>query len=148
MFFVGMEIRNRLFILKIKDKTGREFVKYALVGAFGFLLSLFLLYFFTEHGGIYYLISAAIASVIVGGMAFVFDKVWAFEEDFKNNLFNELFSFFIIGFFGLVFRLGMIYGFTEFFEVYYVVSQVFAICIVGVFSFGCDAIWTFRSKGR
>ncbi|HDL02345.1 MAG TPA: hypothetical protein ENH20_00760 [Candidatus Pacearchaeota archaeon] len=94
------------------------------------------------------MISSAIASIIVGVMVFVIDKVWAFEEYLERNFCDEFFPFFLFGTCGLIFRLGMIYGFTEFFGVYYIVSQVFATLIAGVFLFGCDEIWTFRSKRR
>lgn len=39
------------------------------------------------------MISSAIASIIVGVMVFVIDKVWAFEEYLERNFCDEFFPF-------------------------------------------------------
>lgn len=143
-----MKAREGFFVLRARGKVGGELVRYSAVGAIGFSLNLLLLYFLTEFLEVYYLVSSALASIVSGLTIFSLDKIWTFRESFKKNFFSESVFFFIFGIIGLFARLFLVYSFTEFLGIYYVVSQVFAILIVGVFTFTCNEIWTFTSNKK
>lgn len=143
-----MEIRNHLFILKIRNSAGIELAKYTLVGISGFLVHLGLLYAFTEFVGVYYLVSSLLAGLLVSFYNFGMDKVWSFGEKIEARFFREYLSYMIVGGSSLVLKLILLWLFTDFFGIHYLFSQAIAIALLGLFTFICNEIWTFKSRRK
>src|SRR3989338_2482335 len=63
-----------------RRKAVDEFVKFGLVGTFGAIINLSILYSFTEFLGIYYVISAIFAFAVAVTSNFFLNKIWTFKE--------------------------------------------------------------------
>ncbi|MFH1503724.1 MAG: glycosyltransferase family 2 protein [Candidatus Diapherotrites archaeon] len=59
---------------------------------------------------------------------------------------KEFFKFGIVGFVGTIINLGILYLFTEFFGIYYLLSAFFAFIIAMTNNFILNKIWTFGEK--
>ena len=65
---------------------------------------------------------------------------------YKKNIIIEFFRFAFIGFIGTIINLLVLYFLTEFLEVYYMISAVFAFVIAATNNFIFNKIWTFKEK--
>jgi len=59
---------------------------------------------------------------------------------------NEFFKFVCVGFTGTILHLVVLYTFTEFFGIYYILSSVFGFCFGVTNNFILNKIWTFKEK--
>ena len=57
-----------------------EFVRFLIVGGLCYLLGLALLYVFTEHLGLHYLVSLVIAMLILSTIGWAMNRSWAFRS--------------------------------------------------------------------
>ena len=63
----------------------------------------------------------------------------------KKNVY-EFLKFVCVGFTGTFLHLLVLYIFTEFFGIYYIVSSIFGFCFGVTNNFILNKIWTFREK--
>ena len=126
-----------------KLKFLNQFFKFALVGLLGTFVNVFFLYLFTDIFGIYYIISAIFSFLISVLGNFVLNKIWTFEENLKYKTIKKGFQFLTISVIALGVNLFFLYVFTEFFRIYYLISQVLAIGIGLALNFLGNKFWTF-----
>ncbi len=124
--------------------TLMEFIRFAIVGGIGTVINLFILYTFTEFFNVYYLISAIFAFVTAVSCNFILNKIWTFKESLNEKTFIKYGKFFIISLIGLAVNLIFLYVFTEYFGIYYLISQLLAIGIALIVNFFGNKKWTFR----
>lgn len=125
---------NKLF----KDGTDNlflQFFRYGFVGGFSFLVDFFLLYFFCDFCGIYYLISAVLSFIISLIVNYILSTYWVFNKNKLNNKVLEFNLFALIGIVGLVFTEILLYLFTDVLGMYYLVSKIFSTIIVLFWNF-------------
>lgn len=125
---------NKLF----KDETDNlflQFFRYGFVGGFSFLVDFFLLYFFSDFCGIYYLISAVLSFIISLIVNYILSIYWVFNKNKLNNKVLEFNLFALIGIVGLVFTEILLYLFTDVLGMYYLVSKIFSTIIVLFWNF-------------
>jgi dolichol-phosphate mannosyltransferase len=120
-----------------------QFFKFGVVGAIGTVINLIVLYSFTEYLGIYYMISAIAAFVVAATSNFIFNKIWTFREVLAESIIKKYVKFFIVSVIALVVNLLLLYTFTEFLGLYYIISQIIAIIITFLINFAGNKIWTF-----
>ena len=125
-------------------KITNEFIKFAFVGLIGTFINLLVLYSLTEFAGFYYIISAIFAFVVSATNNFILNKIWTFKEKIRHRIFSKYFKFFSVSIIALLVNLLFLYLFTEFFKIYYMVSQVLAIGAALIINFLGNKIWTFR----
>lgn len=130
----------------MKKSFLKQFLKFAVVGCINTLINLFVLYVLTEFFGIYYLISAVFAFVVAVGNSFVMNKLWTFEEKFKDNTLKKSIKFYLVSIAALLVNLFFLYFFTEIIGFYYLLSQIFAIAISLWINFLGNKFWTFKRK--
>ncbi|MDO8622729.1 MAG: glycosyltransferase family 2 protein [archaeon] len=65
---------------------------------------------------------------------------------YKKNVIQEFFKFAFVGVVGMIVNLFILYSFTEFFGVYYLISAIFAFIIAATSNFFFNKVWTFREK--
>lgn len=136
-------LKNLISYLHYKKITN-EFIKFAFVGLIGTFINLVILYSFTEFLKIYYLLSAVFAFVAAATSNFILNKIWTFKEEIKHKFLGKYLKFFLVSVIALLVNLLFLYLFTEFFKIYYMVSQVLAIGIALIINFLGNKIWTFR----
>jgi len=137
-------LKNLMGYWHYRRKVIDEFFKFGLVGILGTLINLFILYIFTEFVGIYYLVSAIIAFFVAVTHNFILNKLWTFKEKISHLFTKKYIQFFIVSIFSLVINLIFLYIFTEFLNIYYMISQALAIGISFIANFIGNKIWTFK----
>ena len=139
-------ISNLASYLPYKKKVIEEFFKFALVGLIGTAINIVILYYFTEFLNMYYLASATLAFLVAVTSNFILNKIWTFKEKIHHEAAVKYSKFFIVSIVALVFNLFFLYILTEFFQIYYIVSQIIAIGLALIINFLGNKIWTFNSR--
>lgn len=117
------------------DNIFLQFFRYLFVGGFAFLVDFFLLYFFSEFCGIYYLISAILSFIISLIVNYVLSTFWVFNKNQIDNKVAEFGVFALIGVVGLGFTEIFLYLFTDVFGLYYMLSKIITTAIVMFWNF-------------
>jgi len=137
-------LENLVGYLPYKKNVIKEFFKFAFVGLIGTLINIGILYSLTEFFKVYYLISAILAFIVAATSNFFLNKVWTFKEGVKESILKKYLLFFGVSIIALVVNLFFLYVFTEYFGIYYIVSQIIAIGIALIINFLGNKIWTFN----
>jgi len=65
---------------------------------------------------------------------------------YKRKIISEFFKFAFVGFVGTALNVCIVYTLTEYFNMYYIQSALFAFCIAVTANFIFNKIWTFKEK--
>lgn len=114
-----------------------QYSKFAAVGAIGALINTIILFILTNFMGVYYLLGSPFA--IETGIIFMFfvNNRITFEqkkEGVKEIIEGILRSNFV-RIFGILINIILLFVFTEFFGIFYLLSNIIAIAIASVFNF-------------
>jgi putative flippase GtrA len=118
-----------------------------MVVAIAFPIDIGLLYVFTDHLHMHYIISATLAFIISMVVNFFLSILWVFTNRTKRALWKELVIFSAIGFIGLGLTDLIIWLATSVFDVHYMISKLIAVSIVFFWSFGARRL-TFKKSIR
>jgi len=66
----------------------------------------------------------------------------------KKELIYEFFKYAVVGASGIFVNLFFLYTLTEFFNVYYIASEVFAFTLATFSNFSINKVWTFKENIR
>lgn len=121
-----------------------QFLKFCIVGAIGTVLNIAVMYSLTEFFNIFYMVSALFSFVASVTNNFVLNKIWTFNEKIKERIFSKYTKFFTISIFALIVNLIFLYGFVEYFKIWYIFAQVLAIGVALFVNFFGNKKWTFR----
>jgi len=127
-----------------QKKTMNQYPKFFICGLIGIIINLITLYILTEIFGVYYLLSAFIALILSSSLNFILNKVWTFKEEIEDGFIGKYFKFGAVRVVGLLVSLGILYILTEYFNLYYMISQTISLIIVGFISFFIYKIWIFE----
>jgi len=122
----------------------KQFVKFALVGIVNTLTNLTILYILTDFFGIYYMVSAVFGFLVAVTNSFIMNSFWTFKETSGVNRRKECSRFFVVSISALIVNLSFLYIFTEFFGIYYLLSQILAVGVATIVSFSGNKFWTFK----
>lgn len=136
-------LQNLIGYLPYKKNVIKEFFKFVSVGLVGTFLNISFFYYLTEYAGIYYMISAVFAFLVVVTSNFIFNKIWTFKEKLKESVLKKYALFYSVSITALLVNLLFLFVFTEIFGMYYVISQILAIGIALTINFMGNKIWTF-----
>ena len=129
-----MELIDVLF----KNETDNiflQFFRYIFVGGASFLIDFFLLYFFSDFCGIYYLISAILSFIISLLFNYLISTRWVFNQNNIDNFVVEFNLFLLIGIVGLIFTEIILYLCTDILGIYYLLSKIISAAIVLFWNF-------------
>ncbi len=65
---------------------------------------------------------------------------------YKKNVIKEFFKFAFVGLIGTIVNLVILYSFTEFLKIYYMISAVAAFVVAATSNFILNKIWTFKEE--
>jgi len=136
-------LQNLAGYLPYKKNVVKEFVKFGVVGGIGTFVNIAVLYLLTEKAGVYYMVSAIFSFIVAMTNNFILNKIWTFRENIKFKIGKKYLQFGLVSISALLVNLLFLYIFTEFFGVYYLISQVLAIGIALIINFLGNKIWTF-----
>jgi len=119
---------------KILKDNSKSFLLYSVGAGIATIVSIGLLYIFTEFFGIFYLYSSII-SYFLGMVAnYSINKFITFKNKSKRIL-KQFSLFVLVALIGLALNTALIYLFVEFFELWYILAQFIAISIVSILSY-------------
>lgn len=114
----------------------RTLIKYAIVGASGVAVNTITLYSLTEFLGIYYMLSAVIASELSIITNFVLNDEFTFSvEDAKHSKVRRFILYNGVSVIGTAMLLGVTYILTEYLSIYYIYASWFGMISVFVINY-------------
>lgn len=122
-----------------------KFIRFCIVGGSGVIVNIGLLYLLTEFGGLYYLLSSAIAietSIITN---FILNNYWTWKRKSKGFFFR-LAKFNLVSLMALVINMAILFALTEVVGIWYLVSNLIGIVVATIINFIVNDKWTFRKK--
>lgn len=125
-------------------KISIEFVKFTIVGIVNTLIHLILLYFLVEYLSVYYVLASFIAFIFAVTNSFIMNTIWTFKENIKFKIGFRYIKFFIVSTLAAIVNLSLLYAITEFFGIWYILSQIIATSFSLVVNFLGNKIWTFN----
>lgn len=112
-----------------------QMFRYAWVSLFSYLSDAGILFVFTEFVGLHYLVSTVIAAMLSGTLNYFMSANPHVFGSSSGNRYLEFFLFTMIGVGSLAINLSVMWLFTDYLHLYYMISKI--ISIVAVF------LWTF-----
>lgn len=112
-----------------------QFLSYIAVGGTAFAIDFGVLYFLTEHVGIYYIVSATAGFLVGLVVNYLLCIFWIFDFRAINKASHEFGLFAVIGIVGLLLNNTLIWSLTELAGFHYLVSKLIAATLVLVFNF-------------
>ena len=135
---------NLLLALRFNDQFMR-FAGFAFVGASGILVNSLVLYLGTERFHIYYLLSAALATVAstLWNFGLTESMIYRLGPQAAGRL-RRLGLFFVVNVLALALRTPMIYAMTSLLGIYYVTSNLISLVLLTVlrFELADNMIWS------
>lgn len=126
---------KKLFNLLFVYTTSSWFVqlfRYTFVGGFAFIVDYVLLYVCTEFAGIHYLLSATISFIAGLIINYAISTKWIFTNSKISNTLIEFTIYGVVGIIGLVLNDILLYIFTDYIGIHYMISKlVTAIIVMG-----------------
>jgi dolichol-phosphate mannosyltransferase len=110
----------------------KKIIKFGLVGLSGVLVNMGVLWYLTDHVGLFYLISSIFAIELSILNNFLWNDLWTFKgsgEHLLSNRWHRLVTFHAVSIGGLVINLGILYLLTSFAGVFYLVSNIVGILL-------------------
>lgn len=115
------------------DITLKRLIKFLTVGASGAVISLSLLYLFTDIVGLHYMLSYLIAFVVAVANNYIWNSLWTFKD--KKANFNELKKYVLVSLFTLGIREAILYLLTDTIGLWYIASGVLVIVTACLINF-------------
>jgi putative flippase GtrA len=119
----------------IKSGTLIQAAKYVVVGGFCTILDFSLLFFITHFFGINYLISSIISFMSGTILNYFLCTLWIFKIRVVQRRVHEFIYYLLITGIGLVFNTSLIWIFTEFVGLYYLLSKIVATFVTYFWNF-------------
>ncbi len=129
-----MKLLNTLFV----DETSNGFIqlfRYLFVGGFAFAVDYGLLYALTECAGLYYLVSASISFLAGLVVNYLLSTGWIFKTSKMDYKVGEFVIFSIIGVIGLGLNSLLLYVFTDWVHIHYMISKLLTAALVMLWNF-------------
>jgi len=134
-------------LLKGKDdSTLVQMFRYLMVAVVAFAVDFGLLFSLTHYGGVYYLISAAIAFSAGLAVNYSLSIRWVFSQRAMEDWRKELAIFGAVGVVGLLLNELIIWACTEKVGLHYLVSKLISTGTVFFFNFGLRKVLLFSKR--
>lgn len=136
----GIKMLEKLAEVKIEEKNLPLDIRYGrfmIIGGIGALLNTAILFILTDYLELHYILSSvfAIESAII--LMFFLNNRFTFDnkKEQASKIVLGIFKSNIVRSVGIMANLGLLYVFTEFFNIYFLVSNLFAIIIASIINF-------------
>lgn len=117
------------------DRTHIQFFRYIFVGGAAFIVDFGSLFVLTHYFGVYYLVSATISFVLGLIANYALSINWVFNKRTLGSVWSEFIVFAVIGLIGLGLNDLFIWFFTEYINLYYLVSKIIAAALILFWNF-------------
>lgn len=126
--------------------VSKEFIKFAIVGVVNTAINLSVLYVLTEFFGLWYILSSLLAFLVAVTNSFIMNTLWTFKSNIKHKTATKYTKFFIVSAITALFNIFFLYVFTEFFGLWYMLSQLIAIALTLMMNFIGNKFWTYKEN--
>lgn len=114
----------------------KKFIRFSLLGGIGVILYYITLYFLTEFCEVWYLLSSILASIINIITSFIVHKFLTFNTTRNEGRTHVQFSqYILITVLYSVINTILLYVFVQFFNIYYIFSQIILTIILSVLNY-------------
>jgi putative flippase GtrA len=127
------------------SRMGR-FLRYGLVGATGLIVNQVVLWGITEGFGLFYLLSAVVATQVSTAWNFVFTERWVFGASSRGRG-KRVFWFFILNNAWLMARAPLLVLLASVLGLHYLVANFVALALSGIARFAVSDSWIWKSEG-
>jgi dolichol-phosphate mannosyltransferase len=122
-------------------------LKFAVVGLSGVGVNMGMLYILTEYFNILYIISSIIAIEISIITNFFFNDLWTWRDREKKPFWERLVQYHIsVGITAILANWLILLILTEFFNIYYLISNLIGIAVGTLANFIVNDLWTFQKR--
>ena len=122
-----------------------RFLKFAVVGISGVVVNMAMLYILTEYFQILYIISSIIAIEISIVSNFFLNDLWTWRDRAKKAFFERFTQYHVtVGLTAILANWLILLILTEFFNVYYMISNLIGIAVGTFANFIVNDLWTFQ----
>ncbi len=137
-----------LVLLKVFLARQQRTLKFLIVGLIGFGVETGVLWLLTEKAGLFYVISAVIATETAIISNFILNDNWTFRDRKHkgSNVLARLIKYNITCAIGVGIKLGVLTLLTEVFGFYYLISNAIGIMAGFVWNYGGSTKWAWRVK--
>ncbi len=140
---VALSFLQHLVVLYF-SKTKR-FRKFCIVGLTGIFVNMFFLWLLAEVFGLFYLVAGFIAVELSIINNFTWNNIWTFKEvKDPSHVLIKLGKFNLVSLSALVVNMSVLYSFTRFLHIYYLISNLFGIGAAFLWNYTMNARWTWR----
>lgn len=125
-----------------------QLFRYTLVGGTAFIADIGLLYLLTEYLHIHYLVSASLSFIVGLLINYTISTYWVFdrESSIVTNKSLEFLFFSLIGVIGIGLNDILIWVFTEFVGIYYILSKIITAVLIYLWNFLARKYFIFNKK--
>ncbi len=127
-----------------------RFLKYCIIGATGIIVNTATLFYFTGILGVFYLLSSAAAYEVSIITNFIMNDRWTFKElvipGISNSFLTRAVYYNGTMVLGAVFGIVLLYIFTEFLNINYIISNLVSITIVTVWRYYTSVTTVWKSE--
>jgi putative flippase GtrA len=120
-----------------------QFIVYLMVGGFTAVITIGLLYIFTDILHVWYLFSAAIAYLIGWIIHYTFNKNITFQNR-SRNIAGQFSVFLMIALAAMVIDLALLSFFVEVLRIWYILAQVLVVLVMFMVNYLAHKFITFR----
>ena len=124
--------------VKISEKSDNllvQLLRYTLVGGIAFLVDYAMLYLLTERCNLHYLLSATLSFTAGLTVNYLMSVCWVFPHSKLHNRSVEFAVFALIGLAGLLLNDLLLYLFTDWLAVHYLLSKMATAALVLAWNF-------------
>jgi len=142
-----IEYLKHLFSLMRRGGEVKRFIRFCMVGFSGVGVNMGLLWFFTDVGGLYYLLSSIIAVEASILTNYTLNNFITFADRKKSgvgNFFKRMGKFNTISLAGLLINMSVLYFFTEAVGLYYLIANALGIMAATSWNYLVNNWWTWR----
>ena len=125
-----------------------RFVKFGVVGGSGFIVNMGFLWLFTEVFGLYYIVSSILAIAIAMINNFIWNDIWTWRglgaPGIRALLIRLLKFCLVASLAGYVGNLGVLWILAHYFDIHYMISNMFGIAVGTFLNYFLNHYWTFK----
>ncbi|MDP2684691.1 MAG: GtrA family protein [bacterium] len=112
-----------------------QILRFSIAGSFGLILYYLTLYALTDLVGVWYLLSAIIASIVNYSSNFLLHKFWTFKNKNLQGVHRQIGKYLALSLSLVISNLGLLYILVEYFQLWYLGAQAILTIIGGMISF-------------
>lgn len=121
----------------------RQFWKYCLVGASGYVINMAVFSVLWHYAGMQYWLAATASFAISATNNFLLNKYWTFENP-EGQVATQARRFLVVSVLSWAMNMAVLVFLIEALDVHHLFAQAIAISLVTVFNFTGNKLWSFR----